>query len=112
MTSVIAGLLTGALLALAPIVQAAEVTVSWDASPVAEEVTHYTVWVDGVNAAEPTDNQQVLDLEPGIHEVTVTAHNLWASSEHSEMVTTPPVASIPANVRVTVTVTVTVTVNP
>jgi len=55
--------------------------VDWDDNPVTDEVTNYTVTLDKVIVGNPTVSQQsVTFTTPGLHTVSVTATNLWATS--------------------------------
>ncbi len=97
------------------IAQTGTVTLAWDANPATDQVTKYTVYrapaatgpwtkVQDVTATTAT----VTGLSPGIYFFHVTASNVWGESGPSNVVSTPPPAGSPANLKVTVTLQVTV----
>ncbi len=91
------------------------VTLAWDANPATDQVTKYTVYRAPAAAGPWTKVQDVTattatvtGLSPGIYFFRVTASNVWAESGPSNVVSTPPPAGAPANLKVTVTLQVTV----
>jgi len=96
--------------------QTGTVTLAWDANPAGDHVTKYTFYRAAAAAGPWTKVQDVTattatiaGLTPGIYFFRVTASNVWAESGASNVVSTPPPAGAPANLKVTITVQVTVT---
>jgi uncharacterized protein YxeA len=77
---------------------AGTVTLEWDAST---GVDGYKVYVDGKHdaAATITGTTSKSTVVPGAHNFNVTAYNARAESVFSNTVTTPAIATAPANFR-------------
>ncbi len=95
--------------------QTGTVTLAWDANPATDQVTKYTVYHAPASTGPWTKVQDVTattatvtGLSPGIYFFHVTASNVWGESGPSNVVSTPPPAGTPANLKITVTVQVTV----
>ena len=99
--------LSAILLAMPVMAQGADVTVTWDANPAAENVTEYVVYVDDAEASRTGATLAAVDVAPGAHVFEVSAVNQWGESARSDPVSTPPASSAPVSVSVTVSVTVT-----
>lgn len=99
------------LITLPLLTTAADVSLLWNASPAAEQVTGYHVYerINGVStpAGVTTTNTFTLtSVAQGVHTYVVTATNIWGESAPSNPASTPGSASAPVNVRITITVTV------
>jgi hypothetical protein len=76
-------------------------TFAWDARPVNESVSSYTVRLDGVTIGNPTGTtQQFTITTTGTHVLTVTATNTWGTSSPSTLNFLVIVPSSPANPRI------------
>lgn len=78
----------------AAVAQAKEITIVWDSSPAAEQVTAYKIYelvqVGWTEIGETSTPRFVVgDRPPGRYEFAVTAVNFWGESVRSESVTTP-----------------------
>ena len=75
--------------------------VDWDDNPTTDEVTNYTVTLDKVIVGNPTVSQQsVTFTTPGLHTVSVTATNLWATSAAASITRNVIVPGNPGNIVV------------
>jgi hypothetical protein len=76
-------------------------TLVWDANPVGDGVTGYTVRLDGVVIGNPTLPSQAFTVTTvGAHTLTVVATNTWGSSAPGTLNINVIVPSNPANLRV------------
>jgi hypothetical protein len=90
-------LLAVALLALVAMFVARAVTLTWDPSPAAEQVTGYNLY-QATNVAGPwtfigktSTTNFTADVTPGCWFWYVTASNFWTNSPPSNIRNTPPV---------------------
>ena len=103
------------LVACSLMAQTGTVTLAWDPNPASDQVTKYIVYRASA-AAGPWEKIQdvtaptatVTGLTPAVYFFRVTASNAWGESGPSNVVSTPPPAGAPTNLKVTVTVQVTV----
>jgi hypothetical protein len=83
----------------------AKVTLSWPASPAAEQVTGYSVSMDGAVVGTPTAPTYVVDpVTPGVHSFAVAPVNIWGSGPASDAKATPGQASKIPNLTISITV--------
>ena len=76
-------------------------TATWDANPANENVTNYTVTLDGAAVGNPTGNtQQVVFTTVGMHELKVTATNLWGTSTAATLNINVIVPTSPKNTKI------------
>ena len=83
----------------------AKVTLSWPASPAAEQVTGYSVSMDGTVVGTPAAPTYVVDpVTPGVHAFTVSPVNIWGAGPASDPKATPAQASKIAGLTIVITV--------
>jgi len=76
-------------------------TAVWDANPVSENVTNYTVTLDGVVVGNPTStSQSVVFTTAGAHVLTLTATNLWGTSPITTLNINVIVPTSPKNIKI------------
>lgn len=93
-------ILLAILLAIASSASAATVTLTWDPNPAADQVNKYSVYEETAPGQftkisdTPSTTITIPNVIVGTHVYRVTASNVWAESQKSDPVSTPP--GIPA----------------
>lgn len=83
----------------------AKVTLSWPASPADEQVTGYSVTMDGTVVGTPTAPTCVVDpVTPGVHSFSVAPTNIWGPGPTSDSKATPPAAGKIGSLSISITV--------
>jgi hypothetical protein len=73
-------------------------TLAWDADPVTDAVTNYTVALDGATVGQPSGTTQAVTFATqGLHTITVTATNVWGVSSPSTLTVNVKLPTTPAN---------------
>lgn len=75
-------------------------TLLWDANPASDQVTNYTVRLDGTLVGNPTTpTQAVVFTTAGAHALTVTATNIWGTSPATTLNVVVVIPGAPGNPR-------------
>lgn len=76
-------------------------TFAWDANPVGDAVTSYTVRLDGTVVGNPSGLTQAFTINTtGAHALTLTATNIWGTSAPTTLNFNVVLPSSPSNGRI------------
>lgn len=76
-------------------------TVVWDPNPATDQVTLYTVTLDGTTIGTPTTpSQQFTVTTAGAHTLTVSATNLWGTSPATALAINVKLPDKPTNPKI------------
>lgn len=78
-------------------------TIAWDANPVSDAVSTYSLWLDtGIvsTIAAPLLTGTVVFTTPGVHVIHLTATNTWGTSPEATLTVNVVVPGKPTGLRV------------